>query len=391
MADQSDVSDLEEGEVTSDGEHSRSSSSSNTSSDEGDHPRRGTSKRKLQDNFEDPAESQGCSKIDEEAKNDLGKAEPRMKRFKITPKEEECKWNLPDEFASYLEEHIDKFIPDKDLKDKVLDEHPVPANCPRVRKLDEFLSQFLSSHDERLDVSLSKIESRIRDILGPLSKLWVNLEGLNDTPVDGDVELDINHLLEMTHKSIVMLSQTMNATTYQRRLYILSAVCKDSVKAKSQLKEKASLFKGHKYLFGSDYRKNVLALSKEREKAGNMLRAMGLKKKSRRSFPKGSHHREESGARDGGDQFKRTVRIKRVDSGEKKHSNNQGKFYVSRKANGKFFLARYPFRKRLLKCSTSYKRAFLTRYSNGRLNGKFKILCATGKCHLRSCHLTDSK
>ena len=134
-----------------------------------------------------------------DSKSDEESTEPRLKRFRITPKEEEFKWCLPQELVDYLQEHIDNFIPEKDLKEKVLGENPVPANCPKVRKLDEFLDQFLNSHDERLDTSLSKIEAKIRDVLGPLSKLWLDLENLTDVSNNEEVELDLNSLLERTH------------------------------------------------------------------------------------------------------------------------------------------------------------------------------------------------
>ena len=121
-------------------------------------------------------------------------------------------------------------------------------------------------------------------------------------------------------------------------------------KAKSQLKEKAKLFKGHKYLFGSDYRKNV---SKEREKAGNTLHVMGLKKRakqSRRSFQKGPHP---EGSRDEGNNT-RTVRIKRTDTGDGSNRKTiyEGELFVTKKSDGRHYLSRSPFRKRFFQMCT---------------------------------------
>lgn len=384
---------LEQGEIIeSDNEFvenensSSSSSSSEDDLDEEDLPRHRSKKRKAEkDVIEVPNEAvHNDSKSDEES----GPVEPKMKRFCITPKEEENKWQLPGDLVEYFKEYLEKFIPEKDLKDKVLDENPVPANFPKVRKLDEFLFQFLNSHEERLDTSLSKIEGKIWDILGPLSKLWFDLENLNNVPQDGEIELDLHSLLEKTHKSVILLAQAINATMYQRRLYILSAVCKDSFKAKAQLKEKADLFKGHKSLFGSDYRKNVLTLSKEREKAGNMLKAMGLKK-STRPFPKGSHSKE--GARSGGSHSTRTVRIKKPDTYEKKHSN-EGKFILSRIIRGKFYCTRAPLRKGFSKHSPSSKGSFQSGDPKCRVGRKVKVLYPKlGKSHFRSDHSRDSR
>jgi len=75
-----------------------------------------------------------------------------------------------------LTDHLETFISEKDLKDKVLEGNPVPRNCPKARKLDEFLDQFLSKHTERLDLSLTKIEGKIIDIMGPLSSFGLILK-----------------------------------------------------------------------------------------------------------------------------------------------------------------------------------------------------------------------
>jgi len=123
-------------------------------------------KRKAEDDIEDPKKKSENPKTDE----GFVKSSP-VKRFKITLKEEEFRWSLPQDLVDYLTEHLETFIPDKDLKVKVLDQNPVPTNCPSVRKLDEFLNQFMSKHTERLDMTFCRIEEKIRDILGPLSRL----------------------------------------------------------------------------------------------------------------------------------------------------------------------------------------------------------------------------
>jgi len=121
----------------------------------------------------------------------------------------------------------------------------------------------MSKHTERLDMTFCRIEEKIRDILGPLSRLWIDLEDLSKIRDDQELQLDIDSMLEKIHQSVILLGQAINTTLYQRRLYILSSICKDSMKAKSQLKEKADLFKGHKALFGSTYRKKIMAWSTE--------------------------------------------------------------------------------------------------------------------------------
>ena len=45
-------------------------------------------------------------------------------------------------------------------------------------------------------------------------EFWVKIENLNETPIEGDVELDVGALLDKVFKSIIPLSQAMNATSY---------------------------------------------------------------------------------------------------------------------------------------------------------------------------------
>ena len=48
------------------------------------------------------------------------------KRFKIIPKGEIFKWNLPSSMAGYANLHFKNYIPNKDINEKILTENPVP-------------------------------------------------------------------------------------------------------------------------------------------------------------------------------------------------------------------------------------------------------------------------
>ena len=67
------------------------------------------------------------------------------KRFKIVPKGEEFKWNLPSSMADYVNLHFRNYIPDKDINEKMFTENPVPSNLQEVPLLDDFVKTLLVS------------------------------------------------------------------------------------------------------------------------------------------------------------------------------------------------------------------------------------------------------
>ena len=60
-------------------------------------------------------------------------------RFHIVLNEDQVKWDLPSELASYANTQFEKYIPDKSIHDAICEVHPVPNNMNQVKKMDEFL------------------------------------------------------------------------------------------------------------------------------------------------------------------------------------------------------------------------------------------------------------
>ena len=65
------------------------------------------------------------------------KPESSFKRqlCKALADEEKHEWELPDELAFYANKYLQKFVQDKNLKDSILNENPVPTNINKPRKL----------------------------------------------------------------------------------------------------------------------------------------------------------------------------------------------------------------------------------------------------------------
>ena len=57
-----------------------------------------------------------------------------FKRFRAVPNHDEFKWDLPENFSKYTNDHFNKFIPEKDLQESILVENPASLNLYPPRK-----------------------------------------------------------------------------------------------------------------------------------------------------------------------------------------------------------------------------------------------------------------
>ena len=99
------------------------------------------------------------------------------------------------------------------------------------------------------DKLLQKMQRKLLNVLGPLSKIWQKIKDSTQCKTY-KVEIDLCQFKELTEQSIIMLGQVFNNVTYNRRLSVLNALMKEH-KSKQMLKEKAGILsESHKKLFG---------------------------------------------------------------------------------------------------------------------------------------------
>ena len=55
--------------------------------------------------------------------------------------EEEYKWNLPQDMASYANDNSEKYLAEKDVKEAILIKTPRPENLDPVKKLVKYLQE----------------------------------------------------------------------------------------------------------------------------------------------------------------------------------------------------------------------------------------------------------
>ena len=129
-----------------------------------------------------------------EDEKDFGLSKPKRKK-------ERHLWSLPAQLADYFNDLTREFFEDDDLRDEnglpIKEVNPVPENIQKVPKLDNFLEEdwkekkFLVENDN----DVARVQERIRDVMGPLSKVWLSLEGVKKDP---DSMIDIQELAAWT-------------------------------------------------------------------------------------------------------------------------------------------------------------------------------------------------
>ena len=121
------------------------------------------------------------------------------------------------------------------------------------------------------DKLLQKMQQKVLNVLGPLSKIWQNIEDSTQRKIDR-VEIDLGEFKELTEQSIMMLGQVFNDITYNTRLSVLNALMKEH-KSKQMLKEKASIFpESHKELFGQNFTEDWCTNLKTKQRYQEVLR-----------------------------------------------------------------------------------------------------------------------
>ena len=92
------------------------------------------------------------------------------KRFKIVSEEDEYRSSLLVDMTEYSNENSEKFIPDKDVKERILLKLPRPENIDPVKNLDAFLLELLKQKKKTVDITtdgtFEKIQDKVTVIIG---------------------------------------------------------------------------------------------------------------------------------------------------------------------------------------------------------------------------------
>ena len=151
-----------------------------------------------------------------------------------------------------------------------------PENLDPVKKLNNYLQVLLKQEkipqDIVIDNILEKVQDKVLDIMGPLSKLWVMTEQVNSGSGSSST-VKIDTVVELLEKTVLLIGQCNNTVSYERRKNVLLGVTgTSSSQVASILKEKAAFLQKHdQALFGKDFRDRQTESLKAKEQSNEAI------------------------------------------------------------------------------------------------------------------------
>ena len=100
--------------------------------------------------------------------------EPKAKVQKLELFDEENAVELATDLAEQINNYVRRHVSDKVLKEKIMDNNPIPSNIDKPKKLDMFMKDTLTSYKAftiARDNQLYNIQASIHKIFGPLTNL----------------------------------------------------------------------------------------------------------------------------------------------------------------------------------------------------------------------------
>jgi len=198
---------------------------------------------------------------------------PPVKRFKAESADKVFTWDLPNNMLEYVNEQFHTYIPEQTIQDSVLKNNPVPNNLVKSPVLDGFIKSLMEdnykSYQVNNDKTLGRIQSRIMNSMGPLTKLWSLIDEALTSNLE-KVEVTMEDINEYVEQTITMLGQAYNNISYQRRIQSLSCIMNDT-QAKQTLKDKAHILDDHNDLFGERFKNDWYQTMKTKQKCQEVL------------------------------------------------------------------------------------------------------------------------
>ena len=95
--------------------------------------------------------------------------------------------------------------------------------------------------------------------MGPLSELW---KILHKYKKKGSGTFDLDTMLDLTLKSVLLVGQTQVAANFHRRLNVVASITEDKHKAEDLLKQNAPNWPAGPALFGLAFHKRLVNKAK---------------------------------------------------------------------------------------------------------------------------------
>ena len=177
-------------------------------------------------------------------------------------------WELNASQNQFISEYFTEWLKDEVVKKSVLKTNPVPDNDSlTVPNLDDEILELLPQASKvscsHFDGSMKRVQNKLIDTMGPLGKLWQNLDKVSQ---EGGGSLNVNKLLSLVEQSVLVLGQANVLINYNRRTNILARFFKDNKVAAKLVRSNATVLKKNKtLLFGRAFHKALYRRAKGRK------------------------------------------------------------------------------------------------------------------------------
>ena len=268
------------------------------------------------------------------------------------------------DMVDYASKRFTQYYSDKKLRETIMNEYPVPHGIPGVEVpvMDEYIPEIFmakkADYGKTQDENWSKVQHRVLDVMGPLSKVWDILDTARLVGSE-NADLDLFEILDLVEKSITLLGQAQVSFNYFRRQGVLYRLTKDPKKAKILLKQHDEVqSKSYDKLFGKSFYKKLSKSAKIRKESREISNQLSESKPKNNSFqnnkqPNSNRGRGNQSFRGGPSSGNRGGGRKFSFSKRGKQNNNRGKCIISvctKKRKSKYFSDRQTNRLKQSKC-----------------------------------------
>ena len=251
------------------------------------------------DSEKSDSESDSDSSVDIETVRKPVKVAKKLSYNRFDPGEGDgIIFKLPsEEMEKYATKRFTEYVSDKQLRERIGDQFPVPHGVPglEVPTIDEYIPEIFQArradYGKAVDENWAKVQSRVIDVMGPLSKLWAILDNIRENEDLAD-DLDLFELLDLVEKIITLLGQANVSLLHFRKINVLYKLTHCIKKAKTLLKRHdVKEMKNFSHLFGKTFYKTLKKSAKSskisKEISSQLGETKGKGKQHSQSKPKG--------------------------------------------------------------------------------------------------------
>lgn len=195
------------------------------------------------------------------------------KRF--DPLNDETEYLLDKSKAKYAKKYFKLHLTEEKIRSCILEDAPIPGNeFLNPPEIDDYIEDLVADHKSMKflkmhDSSLKFVQKRVAQCMGPVSRIWEELDKAHEGHTS---TMDIEDVVKLLEKTILMIGQVNVACLYERRINFLAKILKSTMKAKSMLRDNEAKLQDDTVLFGNDFYATLYRKSKDRKRAREMSR-----------------------------------------------------------------------------------------------------------------------